>query len=168
MIFLQTPNLPLLNPNGRGSKENNSPKQKQNNKGSPKLSRKKHNNTPEILRMSRNHTTLCETPDSCRNSRLGHFDSISSHSKIEIDIKKNSFSSDSDLNTNSSSKHRKSSNHSTDSVFGYNDLKNTSFGGSKESVMSPDVGGSLFYVRLGIVSENDVFVSIFFCILLVY
>jgi hypothetical protein len=130
-----------------GSKENTSPStRKKFSHGSPKAARKK--TSSEVLRLSRASSTLCETPDAVRNYRHTHLTSPS-------------------LETYQNKNHKKNSTSSSDSVFDSRRSSNNSendmhkqYSSWPEDVSQVDTTGSMFYVRLGNVSEKGVFVSI--------
>lgn len=113
--------------------------------GSPKTSRKK--NSPDSLCISRASSTLCETPDAVRNTRQSHLISPSSELSNQNKFHKKSTSSsengfDSRRNSNNSENHFR--------------RHHSSF---QENVSSVDTTDSMFYVRLGNISEKGVFVS---------
>ncbi|XP_060560031.1 uncharacterized protein LOC132720060 [Ruditapes philippinarum] len=137
----QQPSSPLLH---EGSKENTSPStRKKFSHVSPKAARKK--TSSEVLRLSRASSTLCETPDAVRNYRQTHLTSPS-------------------LETYQNKNHKKNSTSSSDSVFDSRRSSNNSendmhkqYSSWPEDVSQVDTTGSMFYVRLGNVSEKGVF-----------
>ncbi|XP_053406464.1 uncharacterized protein LOC128559244 [Mercenaria mercenaria] len=139
-------NTPVLHEVHReGSKENTSPNPKKKfSQGSPKASRKKH--SPDILRLSRASSTLCETPDAVRNTRQSHLRSPSLES------------------INQSKFHKKNSSSSGESIFDSSRSSNNSEYDTQKQLPSwqengspVDTTGSMFYVRLGNVTEKGVF-----------
>lgn len=128
-----------------GKEKMSSFKKKKLYTGSPNTSRKK--NSPDILCFSRTSSTLCETPDAVRNTRQSHLISPSSELPNQNKFHKKSISSSESIFDS-----RRNSNNSE------NDYRRH-HSSLQENVSSADTTGSMFYVRLGNVSEKGVFVS---------
>ncbi|WAR20062.1 hypothetical protein MAR_001900 [Mya arenaria] len=141
----KTPNIATTNIR-RGSKELSPRQVKKLTSENIKLSKGHRENTPDILRLSRNDSIMCETPEPVNHTKKVRSQSPSSESMIHIKLKKESVSSGNE----SVFSHRKQSNASDSD----NQKSHSDWSGSD----SPrDTIGSTFYVRLGTVMEKGVF-----------